>query len=92
MTTETVVELKELTVRYGRMTAVDRLSLEVAKGSVYALLGRNGSGKSSTVRCLLGQRRASAGIARRLRSRCLEGTATDHGAGGGGAGAAGHTS
>lgn len=64
MTTETVVELKELRVRYGRMTAVDRLSLEVAKGSVYALLGRNGSGKSSTVRCLLGQRRASAGIAR----------------------------
>lgn len=64
MTTETVVELRELTVRYGRMTAVDRLSLEVEKGRVYALLGRNGSGKSSTVRCLLGQRRATAGTAR----------------------------
>jgi len=64
MTTETVVELRELTVRYGRMTAVDRLSLEVGKGRVYALLGRNGSGKSSTVRCLLGQRRASAGSLR----------------------------
>ncbi len=64
MTTETVVELRELTVRYGRVTAVDRLSLEVGKGRVYALLGRNGSGKSSTVRCLLGQRRATAGSLR----------------------------
>jgi ABC-2 type transport system ATP-binding protein len=64
MTTETVVELSELTVHYGRLTAVDHLSLEVAKGCVYALLGRNGSGKSSTVRCLLGQRHASAGTAR----------------------------
>jgi ABC-2 type transport system ATP-binding protein len=64
MTTETVVELKELTVRYGRLTAVDELSFEVPKGCVYALLGRNGSGKSSTVRCLLGQRHASSGAAR----------------------------
>ena len=64
MTTETVVELKELTVRYGSVTAVDRLSLEVGKGCVYALLGRNGSGKSSTVRCVLGQRRAAAGSLR----------------------------
>ena len=64
MTTETVVELSGLTVRYGRMTAVDGVSLSVPKGCVYALLGRNGSGKSSTVRCLLGQRHASAGAAR----------------------------
>lgn len=64
MTTETVVELRELTVRYGRLTAVDELSFDVPKGCVYALLGRNGSGKSSTVRCLLGQRHASSGAAR----------------------------
>ncbi len=64
MTTETVVELREVTVRYGRVTAVDLLSLEVGKGLVYALLGRNGSGKSSTVRCLLGQRRAASGSLR----------------------------
>jgi len=64
MPTESVVELRELTVRYGRLTAVDKLSFDVPKGCVYALLGRNGSGKSSTVRCLLGQRRASSGAAR----------------------------
>jgi ABC-type multidrug transport system ATPase subunit len=55
MGAEPVVKLDGLTVRYGKLIAVDDLSLEVPKGAVYALLGRNGSGKSSTVRCLLGQ-------------------------------------
>jgi ABC-2 type transport system ATP-binding protein len=58
-----VVEVEGLTIRYGRLTAVEGLSLAVPEGSVYALLGRNGSGKSSTVRCLLGQQRATAGRA-----------------------------
>ncbi len=58
------VKLDRLTVRYGRLIAVNRLSLEVTPRTVYALLGRNGSGKSSTVRCMLGQRRANAGSAR----------------------------
>jgi ABC-2 type transport system ATP-binding protein len=44
-----------LTVRYGKKVALDRIALEVPRGSVYALLGRNGSGKSSLVRVLLGQ-------------------------------------
>ena len=61
MNDRAVVELDGLTVSYGRLTAVDNVSLAVPKGSVYALLGRNGSGKSSTVRCLLGQLRASGG-------------------------------
>lgn len=55
------IELADLQVRYGRVAAVDGVSLEVAPGAVYALLGRNGSGKSSLVRCLLGQRRPDAG-------------------------------
>lgn len=63
MTDSPVIELADLTVRYGRLTAVEDLSLQVPRGSVYALLGRNGSGKSSTVRCLLGQQRATAGKA-----------------------------
>ncbi len=50
-----------LTVRYGRSTAVDAVSLHVPKGSVFALLGRNGSGKSSLVRCLLGWQKPSDG-------------------------------
>lgn len=50
-----------LTVRYGRRTALSEVSFKVEEGSVYALLGLNGAGKSSLVRCLLGLRRAEAG-------------------------------
>jgi ABC-2 type transport system ATP-binding protein len=52
-----------ITVRYGRRTAVAAVSLTLSEGTVYALLGRNGAGKSSLVRCLLGQQRAAAGRA-----------------------------
>ncbi len=55
-----------LTVRYGRRTVLAGVSLELRAGKVYALLGRNGAGKSSLVRCLLGQQRPAAGSARLL--------------------------
>jgi len=55
------ISIDGLTVRYGRRTAVDGVSLTVERGAVYALLGRNGAGKSSLVRCLLGQQKPSAG-------------------------------
>ena len=61
--TDTVVRMDGLTVRYGRLTAVADVSFEVPKGCVYALLGRNGSGKSSTVRCLIGQQKPTSGKA-----------------------------
>ncbi len=50
-----------ITVRYGKRVAVDNVSLTVPRGAVYALLGRNGAGKSSLVRCLLGQQKPEAG-------------------------------
>lgn len=56
-----VAEVEKLTVRFGRTTAVDEASFVVERGEVYALLGRNGSGKSTTVRCLLGQLKPSGG-------------------------------
>jgi len=55
------IRLESLTVRYGRATACRNVSFAVSGGSVYALLGRNGAGKSSLVRCLLGQQKADAG-------------------------------
>lgn len=58
-----MVEVRELTARYGRTVAVDRVSLRVAPGEVYVLLGRNGAGKSSLVRCLLGLQRPAEGRA-----------------------------
>jgi len=57
------ISLENLTVRYGRRLAVDAVSLAVPEGAVYALLGRNGAGKSSLVRCLLGEQKPSAGCA-----------------------------
>ena len=57
----TAVRIDGLTVRYGRTIAIDAVSLDIPTGSVFALLGRNGSGKSSLVRCLLGQQKPEAG-------------------------------
>ena len=51
----TAIRAEDVIVRYGRRTAVDRVSFAVDEGAVYALLGRNGAGKSSLVRALLGQ-------------------------------------
>ena len=45
-----VVELRGLGVRYGRRVVLDDVSLAVPRGCVYALLGRNGVGKSSLLR------------------------------------------
>jgi ABC-2 type transport system ATP-binding protein len=61
---EAVVDVRGLTVRYGGRVAVDAVSLSVPRGSVYALLGRNGVGKSSLVRCLVGLQRPDAGSVR----------------------------
>jgi len=61
MSPDPIINIDGLTVRYGRKTAVDRVTLAVPRGSVYALLGRNGAGKSSLVRCLLGQQKPAAG-------------------------------
>jgi ABC-2 type transport system ATP-binding protein len=61
--TETAHSLESLTVRYGRKTACENVSFSIPRGAVYALLGRNGAGKSSLVRCLLGQQRPTAGSA-----------------------------
>lgn len=55
------IRMTDLTVRYGRTIAVDHVSLSVANGGVYALVGRNGAGKSSLVRCLLGQQKPQHG-------------------------------
>jgi ABC-2 type transport system ATP-binding protein len=61
MTSSTIVALEGVTADYGGANALREVSLAVPRGSVYALLGRNGAGKTTALRCLLGQLRASAG-------------------------------
>lgn len=55
------ISVEGLCVRYGRRVALDNVSLAVPEGTVYALLGSNGAGKSSLVRCLLGEQRPASG-------------------------------
>ncbi len=59
--TDNAIRISDLTVQYGRKLAVDRAALSVERGRVYALVGRNGAGKSSLVRCLLGQQKPQRG-------------------------------
>jgi ABC-2 type transport system ATP-binding protein len=58
------IDLQGLGVAYGKRRVLADVGLRVEPGEVYALLGRNGAGKSSLVRCLLGWQRPSAGSAR----------------------------
>jgi ABC-2 type transport system ATP-binding protein len=61
MTAETVVEIQDLTKRYDKVTAVDRVSLSVRRGEVYGFLGPNGAGKTTTLRMVLGLIRPTSG-------------------------------
>ena len=62
--TDTVVAVRGLRKRYGPTLAVDDASFEVRQGEVFALLGPNGSGKTSTLESLEGLRRADGGSSR----------------------------
>ena len=49
-----VLEIRSLTKKYGRLTALDNLSLDIEAGNIYGLLGPNGSGKTTTLGIVLG--------------------------------------
>lgn len=57
------IETIELTKRYGKRLAVDRLNLTVGKGEVFGFLGPNGAGKTTTIAMLLGLVRPTKGQA-----------------------------
>ncbi len=51
---EPIIELHELTKKYGKFTAVDHINLAVQKGEIFGILGPNGAGKSTTILMMLG--------------------------------------
>jgi ABC-2 type transport system ATP-binding protein len=61
--TEPAVRIDNLVKRFGDFMAVDRVSLEVAKGEIFGFLGPNGAGKSTTIRILCGLLRPTSGSA-----------------------------
>ncbi len=67
---DTVIEIKDLTKRFGGVLAVDGLNLSVPKGAILALLGDNGAGKTTTLRMLTGLLPADAGSAKVLGQDC----------------------
>ena len=66
MKTQAAVEITHLRKTYGDVVAVDDLSLSVAEGEIFGILGPNGTGKTTTVECVLGLRSPDAGSIRVL--------------------------
>jgi len=64
--TAAAIEVDDLTVRYGELIAVDRLSFALQPGTITALLGPNGAGKTSAVETLEGYKRPTGGQVRVL--------------------------
>ena len=60
-TTSTVIRTRGLGKSYGRVRAVESVSLDVRQGEIYGFLGRNGAGKTTTIRMLLGLARPTEG-------------------------------
>lgn len=58
---EPVIKIKNLTKKYGTLTAVDKLSLEVNQGEIFGFLGPNGAGKTTTIRVCLDLLNKNAG-------------------------------
>src|SRR5262245_25118801 len=59
-----VIQLQNLTRRYGKLDAVNGLNLTVRRGRCYGFFGRNGAGKTTTIKCLLNLLQPTAGVAR----------------------------
>jgi ABC-2 type transport system ATP-binding protein len=59
-----VVEINDLTKKYGEFTALDSLTLSVERGTILGLIGPNGAGKTTTIRILVGLARPTSGSAR----------------------------
>jgi branched-chain amino acid transport system ATP-binding protein len=70
--TTPALELEELEVRHGAVTAVRGLSLSVDRGEIVGLIGPNGAGKSSTLNAIMGALRPAAGDVR-LHGRSIVG-------------------
>ncbi len=63
-TNESVVEIEKLSRRFGRIVALDQVSLNVPRGAVFGLVGENGAGKTTLIKHLMGLLKAESGSVR----------------------------
>ncbi len=61
MNGQNIIEIQNLTKRYGSITAVDNLNLSISKGEIFGLLGPNGAGKTTTILMLMGLSEPTSG-------------------------------
>jgi ABC-2 type transport system ATP-binding protein len=59
-----IIEIQNLSRRYGKLDAVNGLTLQVRAGKCYGFFGRNGTGKTTTIKCLLNLLRPDSGTVR----------------------------
>jgi len=69
--TETVVEIHELTKRFGEFTALDNLSISLDRGQILGFIGPNGAGKTTAIKILVGVMRPTSGSARIAGADCV---------------------
>jgi ABC-2 type transport system ATP-binding protein len=66
-----VVEITDLTKKYGKFTALDRLNLTVERGEILGFVGPNGAGKTTTIKILVGLARPTSGTATVAGADCV---------------------
>lgn len=67
-----MIEVQQVTKRYGKFTALDNVSFSIEKGEIVAFLGPNGAGKTTTMRIITGFMPPTSGTARIAGYDCLE--------------------
>src|SRR5260370_38742626 len=60
---DSIIKTTDLTRRFGDLTAVDRLNIEVARGEIFGVVGPDGAGKTTTLRLLCALMDATSGAA-----------------------------
>jgi branched-chain amino acid transport system ATP-binding protein len=61
---DAILEIEDLTLRFGGLTAVNRFTMRVEPGTIHALIGPNGAGKSTTFNCVSGLYKPTSGTIR----------------------------
>src|SRR5207253_8929435 len=69
-----IIQVENLTKRYGGKRGIDQVSFEVGEGEVFGFLGPNGAGKTTTIRLIMALLRADSGSARIAGLDCWEKT------------------